>query len=79
MKEKIEHVAGERMAICDSCKWQSENRKKTGWKNVRPDVHCTQCGCTLSAKTRCLSCECPIAKWTAVLSENEEEELKKEI
>ena len=47
-------------------------------KSIRPDEHCTKCSCTLSAKTACLSCECPlmVPKWKAVLTEDEEEILK---
>jgi hypothetical protein len=29
------------------------------------DVHCVSCGCTLSAKTRCVSCDCPQGLWKA--------------
>jgi len=43
---------------------------------VRPDAHCTNCGCTLSAKTKCLSCSCPLNKWEAVLTDDEEEQFK---
>jgi hypothetical protein len=47
---------------------------------VRPDEHCTNCGCTLAAKTRCLSCECPLKKWMAVVKTHEEEQqLRKEL
>jgi hypothetical protein len=52
----------------------------TKHKTIRPDVHCTDCGCTLAAKTKCLSCQCPLEKWKAVMSDREEEEaLKKEV
>lgn len=79
LKEQIEAVGGERMKICEKCSYHSENRKKTGkFHTPRPDVHCTACGCTLSAKTVCLSCACPLEKWGAVVSESEEEEITKE-
>lgn len=49
-----------------------------GYKSLRPDVHCTHCGCTLSAKTRCLSCSCPINLWKEVITKEEEENMKNE-
>lgn len=41
---------------------------------------CIHCGCNIgdnSMKLRCLSCACPIGKWEAVTTSNEEEEIKK--
>ena len=73
MKEQIELVSTERMAICDGCVNHSKNHK-----TVRPDVHCVSCGCTLSAKTKCLSCKCPINKWTAVLNDEQQDKLEEE-
>ena len=57
-KAFIEHVSVSRLAICESCDQHSKNHL-----SVRPDAHCTNCGCTLSAKTKCLTCECPLKKW----------------
>lgn len=75
MRSYIKQVGNERMAICEGCEFIS-----TKHTSVRPDVHCTNCGCTLAAKTKCLSCECPLKKWEAVVtSQEEEEKLKKEL
>ena len=73
LKKLISETAAERLAICRACEFNSKNRKR----NVRFDEHCTECGCTLSAKTRCLSCECPlkIPKWDAVISFEQEQEI----
>ena len=57
-KAFIEHVSQERLAICNECEHHSKNHK-----SLRLDAHCTNCGCTLSAKTKCLTCECPLKKW----------------
>jgi hypothetical protein len=64
-KEKafIQHVSQERLAICNACEEHSSNKKD--YKSMRPDAHCAECGCTLSAKTKCLTCECPLKKWEA--------------
>jgi hypothetical protein len=60
-KDYIEHVSQERLAICNVCEEHSSNKKD--YKSLRIDDHCTECGCTLSAKTKCLTCECPLKKW----------------
>lgn len=72
LKEQIAVVGAERLAICEGCQNHSKNHS-----TVRPDAHCVSCGCTLSAKTKCLSCSCPIKKWKAVLTDKEELEYKK--
>ena len=75
MRDYINTIGEERMAICESCEFIS-----TKHKSIRPDVHCTDCGCMLSAKTKCLSCACPKDKWSEVIaSQEEEEQLKTEI
>lgn len=62
------------MEICEECPHHSKNHS-----SLRPDDHCTNCGCTLSAKTKCLSCECPIKKWLAIATDEQEELMKKTI
>jgi len=59
------------MTICNDCPNHSKNKK-----TVRPDEHCLACGCTLSAKTRCLSCECPIKKWGALMTDDQYDEIR---
>jgi hypothetical protein len=73
LKKQIEEVKKERLAICNTCTWNSKFHKA-----IRPDEHCTICDCTLSAKTACLSCECPlmVPKWKAVLTDEQETLLK---
>ena len=71
MKTAIKDMHRERMVICEQCEWIS-----TKHKTIRPDVHCTDCVCTLSAKTKCLSCSCPLNKWLAVVEEDVADELK---
>jgi predicted nucleic acid-binding Zn ribbon protein len=74
LKDKILEVSSERMAICESCKNHSKNHK-----TIRPDNHCVSCGCTLSAKTKCLSCKCPIDKWSEVLTKEQEKNYESNI
>ena len=73
LKDEIERVSNHRMSICNNCEHHSKNHK-----TVRVDAHCTNCGCTLSAKTKCLSCKCPIDKWKEVLNEEEEYQIRNE-
>jgi hypothetical protein len=70
LKEQIDQVSEERMSICNECKFHSKHHK-----TIRPDAHCTHCGCTLSAKTKCLSCACPTEKWKPVMTREQEEEI----
>jgi hypothetical protein len=65
---QILEVSKYRMSICKACPFHSKNHT-----SIRPDKHCTSCGCTLSAKTKCLSCSCPENKWTAVLNKEKNE------
>ena len=75
MKEEIANVRAERLIICHHCAYNSRFHK-----TKRPDVHCTVCGCTLSAKTSCLSCSCPLTppKWDAVVSREQEDVINNE-
>lgn len=72
LKEIIKKVSRQRRAICDGCEYNSKFHK-----TMRPDIHCIYCGCTLSAKTKCLSCDCPLPspKWKAVVTEEQEDEM----
>lgn len=79
MKNFIEVTSKTRTDICWGCEHHSENAKKKGYKSVRPDHHCVECGCTLAAKTRCLSCKCPLDKWLELLTDEEEAHLKNEM
>lgn len=69
IKDLIKEISEERLAICNNCEYHSKNNK-----TFRLDEHCTECGCSLTAKTKCLSCNCPleIPKWTSYISREEE-------
>jgi hypothetical protein len=70
LKDVISIASKERMDICNNCEHIS-----TKHSSIRPDVHCTNCGCTLSAKTKCLSCSCPLSKWKAVISKEQQKQI----
>lgn len=65
--KRAQELSEERMKICNECEHIS-----TKHNTVRFDVHCTKCGCTLDAKTRSETSECPIGLWRAVNTKNNE-------
>jgi len=71
MKERIQAISEERLSICRGCPFHSSNKK--GYQTLRKDEHCTDCGCPLISKTKCLSCSCPQDKWAAELTPEEEQ------
>ncbi len=64
IKEVINIANKHRMEVCKGCAHHSDNDPNSS--RLRPDVYCTNCGCNLEAKTKCLSCECPLKKWIAI-------------
>lgn len=67
-KEHIEEIAQERMTICNDC-------TSIGTNCVAPGTEpcCGECGCSLKFKVRALSANCPLDKWKAILTEEEED------
>ena len=79
LKEKIQEVSDERLTICRACPFNSENAKAAGtYKSFRRDEHCTDCGCPLQSKTKCLSCHCPQNKWEAVTTPEEDQTMNRD-
>ncbi len=76
LKEIIKDTSEYRLKICKECPEHSSN--KVGYETSRFDEHCTDCKCTLSAKTKCLSCRCPLIppKWGPILTLEQETEMK---
>lgn len=66
--ELVEDVARMRHDICDEC---PSKGKKCAVKGTAPC--CNECGCSLTFKTRSLSSECPLGKWQAIATEEEED------
>jgi hypothetical protein len=67
------------MEVCKGCNEFSENRKKKGYSTIRLEEHCTNCGCPTASKLRCLSCKCPLEKWTEIMNADEEAALKQQM
>lgn len=68
--ELVEDVARIRQETCDTC-------TSKGIECVVPGTApcCNECGCSLTFKTRALSSDCPLGKWKAICTEEEEDEL----
>jgi hypothetical protein len=80
-REDIEEIARERYKICADCHLHIVH----GEGCTVPGTHpcCNEklggCGCSLSLKTRALSSECPLGKWKAELTEEEEDKLNQKL
>ena len=72
IKDKfVEEVSAERMSICDKCPSKGNECAIPGTGPC-----CNECGCSLNFKTRSLSSECPLDKWSALLTDEEEDKLE---
>jgi hypothetical protein len=71
--EFVEDIARMRHDICDGCEHLDTKGKECAVKKTQPC--CAECGCSLAFKTRSLSSECPLGKWDAIATEEQEEEL----
>lgn len=80
VKEEIEKVAKERQVICAGCSMNSDHQKRFNkYKTFRPDYHCVSCGCNIIMKTRAMAEWCPLGKWNAQMSQEEEYEITKKL
>ena len=70
--ETVEEIARLRYSICDECEHKG---RKCAVKGTAPC--CNECGCSLLFKTRSLSSECPVGKWDAIATEDEEDAIDK--
>tara|TARA_R110001592_G_scaffold56826_2_gene173009 strand:- start:688 stop:1020 length:333 start_codon:yes stop_codon:yes gene_type:complete len=76
-KEHVEAIAKDRWQICIKCASLDVKGDKCTMPGTQPC--CSECGCSLGFKLRSLSSACPSDKWKAVLTEDEEDELNKNI
>ena len=70
--ETVEEIAAIRFTICDDC---PSKGTECAVKGTAPC--CNECGCSLGFKTRSLSSSCPLGKWDAIATEEEEDALEK--
>jgi hypothetical protein len=80
-KEDVEAVAKHRMSICKKCKLYDETGEGCMVPGTQPCCNEKKggCGCSLSLKTRALSSDCPLNKWKAEMTEEEEDWLNEKL
>lgn len=80
-KEDVEEIAQHRMQICNKCDLLDEEGEGCTVPGTQPCCNEKKggCGCSLSLKTRALSSDCPLGKWEAILSEEEEDKLNQKL
>lgn len=80
-KEDVEEIAKQRMGVCHYCDLYTENDKGCMVAGTTPccDQRKGGCGCSLGFKARSLSSECPLGKWTAELTQEEEDQLNQKL
>jgi hypothetical protein len=80
-KEDVEEIAEQRKAICYTCQLYTEDDGGCMVAGTSPccDQRQGGCGCSLKFKIRSLSSECPLGKWTAELTQEEEDQLNQKL
>ena len=80
-KEDVEEIAEQRKAICHTCQLYTEDDGGCMVPGTSPccDQRQGGCGCSLKFKLRSLSSECPLGKWTAELTQEEEDQLNQKL
>ena len=80
-KEDVEEIAQHRMQICNECDLLDVQGEGCMVPGTQPCCNEKKggCGCSLSLKTRALSSDCPLGKWEAILTEEEEDKLNQKL
>ena len=73
----VEHIAAERMSICDTCPFIDRTGKSCVVPGTKPC--CGLCGCSLGLKTRALSASCDDNRWQAIVTPEEQEEIDRHL
>lgn len=76
-QEDVELIANERWKICKKCEFIDTKGDKCVMPGTEPC--CGECGCSLGFKMRALSSSCPKDKWTAIMTEEEEDKLNERL
>lgn len=80
-REDVEEIATKRMKICRNCHLYDTFGDGCVVKGTQPCCNEKHggCGCSLEFKTRSLSSDCPLNKWKAVLTQEEEDKIKEKL
>jgi hypothetical protein len=69
--ETVEEISRLRYSICNEC---SSKGTECAVPGTAPC--CNECGCSLGLKTRSLASDCPLDKWKAIATVEEEDKLE---
>ena len=80
-REDVEEIAQQRMQICKGCALYDVQGEGCMVPGTQPCCNQNQggCGCSLGFKTRSLSSDCPLGKWKAELTQEEEDKLNEKL
>lgn len=75
LDEKTKELSAKRLLICDKCDVRSNRACDSSKQGVvvedfyyegelrnKGEIH-KGCSCNLAAKTKCVTCQCPLGKW----------------
>lgn len=71
--EFVEEIANDRYSKCTNCAMLDIKGLHCAMPKTQPC--CASCGCSLAFKVRSLSSSCPLGTWTAVMTQDEEDNL----
>jgi len=76
-RDDVEAVAKVRWLECKVCPLLDTKGDHCAVNGTQPC--CSDCGCSISLKIRAMSSDCPKGRWKAIMPEEMEDELKKQI
>jgi hypothetical protein len=80
-REDVEEIAKHRMDICLACNLYTEEDEGCMVAGTGPccNEKIGGCGCSLGFKTRSLSSDCPLDKWKAEVTQEEEDMINQKL
>jgi len=76
-RDDVEAIAKMRYMECKSCPFLDKEGSSCAMTGTQPC--CADCGCSIALKIRAMSADCPKGRWKAIMPEEMENELKKQI
>lgn len=76
-RDDVEAVAKMRWLECSVCPLLDREGSSCAVNGTQPC--CSDCGCSIGLKIRAMSADCPKGRWKAIMPEEMENELKKQI
>ena len=76
-RDDVEAIAKMRWLECSVCPFLDKEGSSCAVNGTQPC--CSDCGCSIALKIRAMSADCPKGRWKAIMPEEMENELKKQI